>query len=447
MSRLSLESIAYQGKSNRLVNGLTTLYTDALEYYANGELNRVIDTLEEIGAHIKSVTGINMTVTQYTPSLMSKVFMNSYTAAVTIPNGVQNLNPVDQHSFKRLTEGELDSKGHASLINGKIDFKKGTVSGYYTQFSFNMRISTTMLEGKISAESLVGVTLHELAHAWDYLVHIGIGTITTALAAGVHEFFDRYSDPAKRMRLFIRVTGDTDPNIDIKDLTPDNATVYLVANSDRWIKDWTGIEFKSGESGEYLADQFAVKWGGGLSLVTALRDITYLDSLVGKLSIPSRWSGGVNTALNVFTGTLFLNLNRARKATNATAATLGAVAVRGVGIELLVAFLVEVIAKATHPYGQHPSISSRVERIRSDLVGTLREVKNPAEKQLILKDLEALDILADEVTDWREMYRSFFRDIVRQVSGRTREDNFKRSVAERNNNRLYELLARIEATK
>lgn len=446
MSRLSLESIAYQGDSNRLINGLNTLFTDALEEYANGNLNRVVDILEELGHHVKSVTGVNMTFSTREPSLFAKVFANSYTAGVVIPTGLKNLNVVNQRTFKQFSEGTLKVVNTEELLDGHIDFKKGTVSGFYSTLLFEVKFSTVMFDGALSADSLTGITLHELAHAWDYLVNLGIGTVTTALAAGISDFFDRYDNPDKRLRMVSAVISKDIP-LPKDELSKEMAVSMVIGDTPARVRQWIGVEYKSGETNEYLADMFATRWGGGVSIAKALRDLYDLNRVTRHLGTPSRWNGAIGTGISVMLSPIVGNTNRLIQKGGLGISALTNTLAKAVMIEILVSLLVDLIVSSLNPYGRHPTIQKRVEYIRSDLIGILREVKRPADRLRLLEDLQVIDDIADDVKNWRDRWRDFFRTIGHTVTDRGRTDRFNASLAERNNNRLYELLARIEAAK
>lgn len=452
MSTLSLEAILYQGKHNALVNGLVHIFEQAIQYKAEEDYPKVVDILNTLPGLIKEKTGMYFAVSLTTPGILSKSIGSPYNVTVSHTPETAQINVLNPVATKRFKEGDLKSFKVTDLVNGRMDFNKVFVTGFYQEVMFEMKVSDFLLDGKVTAEQLSAIVLHELGHAWTILASMGVGVITSSLAAGIMDFFNRYDDPAQRAQFGKMVSKSIGSNVDHVD--EKHLISAVVTNTDTTFTKVTGLKYKSNTVNEQLADQFASQWGMGLSLAEALRAVYDSNSLFGRMGVSGQYRGMIGTTRAIIMSPWMLLFSSpvvaGVKATPIVATGVVPVLVSTAVISVVMAcisFTLETLVDLIQPHGRHPTLPQRVESIRRDQIALLRTKLSKAEKIAILDDIDAIDKVYKDVVSWDNVYHKKINELLKYIWGTTQEANYKDSLANRNDNLLYELKTRLESSK
>lgn len=449
MNSLSLESILYQGKGNPLVNAINYHFDAAIKSRASGDYSALKDNLDMIGNLVRRDTGIHLDVFLEDVGVFNKIFGNPYSMSVTLPTDNAHLNILNPSATKAFTSGNLDSFQVLDLVNGHMDYQKVKVSGFYSNVVFELKLYDVILDGKVEAEHLTAIVFHELGHIWTILATMGVGVITSAMAAGVVDFFDRYDDPKVRARFGKMVSKSVGSKVDVVDEKDLIATV--LTSSETTFTKLTSLKFKSTTSNELLADQFASRWGTGASLVEALRRIHDANTWLGRVGISGKWRGILGTLRSVSISPwlhIFID-HRVKGKVIASAISKGALATTVTATMIIVmtalaSFIAEMLVDLLLPNGGHPNIKQRIEFIRRDHVALLRTKLSKKDKALVLADIDAIDKTYKDVQWWGNHYHDNMRRYIRKLWGSTQESDYKDSLSLRDNNPLHELKARLD---
>lgn len=443
-----MESILYQGKHNPFANGLINIFNEAIESISKNDFNGARNTLDSVAPTVKQFTGISADVIVTEVTKLTKVVGSPYTVSVIGQNDYAQTNLLNPSATEALREGNLSTFRPESLLNGKMDFKTGKVSGFYSDIKFTFDFSEPTLDGSLTGEELASILLHELGHAWSLLATMGVGTVTSAMVAGISDFYQRYEDPKKRLAYGKMVSQASGSKRDYSDEV--ELINAVVANCDSMYENITGLRFKSDTTGEYLADQFATRWGMGTSLAVALSKLYTVNSYVGKLRMGGRWKGILGTTARIVSSPL-LAMFKPLANTNVPAIVFAPVVagttflVVGTTFEVLFSMMITKITDTVYPNGQHPSLVKRVEAIRRDNIAMLQTKLSKVDKTAILSDLDVIDELYKDVRNWTNIYTDVVKNLENFITGKSRGTNYIESLADRTHNRLHELKARIEA--
>lgn len=452
MQILSLESILYQGKSNPLVNAINYHFDKVIQAKARNDYSALKDNLNMIGTVVTNRTGIRLDVILEDTSTFNKIFGNPYSMSISLPTENAHLNILNPKATKLFTSGNIDSFKVLDIVNGTMDYNEVKVSGFYSDIIFELKLYDMLLDGKVEAEHLTSVVMHELGHIWTILATIGVGVITSAMAAGVVDFFGRYDNPAVRAKFGKMVSKSVGSNVDVVD-EKDLITTVLASTETTFTK-LTSLKYKSTATNELLADQFASRWGTGASLVEALRRIYDANTWLGRVGMTGKWRGVLGTIQTISTSPwihFFMDHRIQGKLVTSVisrgAMTASAVATSIVITTVLGSFIAEVLVDLFLPNGTHPDIKQRIEFIRRDQVALLRTNLSKKDRALILKDIDSIDKVYKDVQWWGNHYRDNLRSLVRKLWGTTQDIDYKDSLSLRDNNPLHELKARLDQLK
>jgi len=449
----SLESIMFQGKHNPLVNELIERFTRCINLYKEGTYDPMVDEMDNITHAILQRIGINCTLKMKEVDLLSKLFFSPYSAYMDMEgiNAVSLLHPKMTEAFSK---GDLNTFNPMQLLNGRIDYKQCKVDGVFSKIKFNFTFTTMMFDGRLDGEELTAVLMHELSHCWDFLTMIGQGVVTSALCVGIADFFNRHDSEDVKLKFGTMVIKNIDPKAKDVNPTADELMGVVVRSVNDRFEKTTGLKWKADETGEYLADQFASRWGLGVSLVKVLSKLEHRNSLSGKIGLGGAWTGVFGAIMTFVMSPWKMLIDPQIKLSLPMIPIKYKLMVAGINIPLylitiiLTEFVTQAVVDFIYPYGKHPSLQNRILAVRRDQISILQNKDlTPEERKGILADIDAIDSTYGEVKDWDNKFTTLTYELTNLITGKRRELNLKRDIADRTNNRLYELSARLEALK
>lgn len=194
------------------------------------------------------------------------------------------VNDYSKHVKKWLTD--FDSfKDVRSLVNaleqpivsGTVDLKNAKVSGVFGEMEIGLFMprSIFLKNGPITDAEVAAIILHEVGHAFTYMEFLSRSVTTNQALAGMVRALDDSIPSDKRELVFItgaKLLSMTKEQTDaLSRAKSKNEVSYIVLDAAvRESVSELGVSIYDAVSCEYLADQFATRFGAGRELVTSL---------------------------------------------------------------------------------------------------------------------------------------------------------------------------------
>lgn len=444
MHPTSFEAVAYQGRHHPTVVRISDLYQQAITAYGVNDLSAIKNLLDQISTLVKKQLNIELSIRMIETSRLTKVFSSPYRISVEIPKHAA-FNPLNTKAMELYQNGEVRVVDPTALTSGYLDYKNCKVHGYLSEIPFTMEFTTDVFDGRVNGEKLCAALFHELGHVWSILSMTNEATITSALCAGVVDFFQRYEDPDKRVQFTRAFLQGVDPKAQVT-ADPQELIAVAVSSLGPRFEKTTQLPFRPNELNELLADQFAVHWGLGVSMVQVMKELHLGNSYVGKLGLTGQWSGILSMTISIysfpwktFTKGAFLIVPLKFKFIIS-----GVV----VSVYLVVMTLATLIASSLSsllsPHGRAPTLRERVLNVKREHIALLQQKVSDEERRALLDDITAIDEVYKEVKEWSNPVSQFFQELAGYISGKQRQANTVNSIAGRVNNPLHELAARLE---
>lgn len=447
MTNTSFEAILHQ-YNNDLPKVMTNYFAKAIMAQRDKKYDDLTDILTDLGTSVQQRTGIQMSYhVNRDIDFVSKT-LNPYTVSVATPV-TPSINLLNPKATKALAEGKKLPESLTEYVNGYIDFKQVKVSGIYSYFIFRTELSEPILDGVLDPEEVAAIMLHELGHAWDSLVMLGQGLVSGALAAGIHDFFDRHDASERRLEFSKRVSKQLG-----KEVATDNEselTMLILSEQHEILQQTTGMKFRAIETSEFLADAFAAKFHMGVSLAKALKKLRYHNSFPKRVGLPEEMTGLVNALLVVTSYPVKDILWPQVHAPYMTISKALLMSAKGMVVGtftvMLFTILGNLLVEVYQPHGSHPNIKARLRNIRRTYVNALRQRPTEYERKRILEDMDAIDAIYDQLDNDPLKLFEWLNDLGNRITGVSVRRDAKEGVASRSDNVLYELKARLEAKK
>lgn len=302
------------------------------------------------------------------------------------------------HDHLYVQQDDLDAeKSVTKLINtandtiGWVDRVNGKVHGIFKEIDFDSKISYGLIR-KGTGAGMAATILHELGHAWTLLEYLtGVVTRNYTLGSIAQIIMKQTDNETKvlivdKLKLSITNKGNyphlnnteyqtatgrkfttTDDLLEtqvvLDSKSGDSLAVYLINAGVKPFYSDTGNYFYDTSGAEFLADQFATRFGAGLDLVMDLHEVYDMH--------PER---------SLFTRCI------------ATALELFVIAVPWVAIIVILA-----TALSPYPIKQYDDPKDRIIRIRNELTDALKngDLSNDRKRGYI-NDIEKCNILLKE---------------------------------------------------
>lgn len=266
---LSLESMAYQ--SSKLFAELT----ESIEFLrADGQYTtkEILESGIQERLRTRTKMQINFIINAKT----------GYGAYMHMPLMDKN-HPFINEAFR---EWNTSREGIAWLNGMKqkasLDFEKGEVGGLFMDIPVDITLGLSLIgDRRFSAEEIASIILHELGHAWTYFVHLGTTVISGLHAGMLAREVMGVSSTEERVKLISqseRALGIEIPNkeelarLNAKQLGNGVQMVVITSVAEKQRSE-TGHRVYEMRACEQIADEYAVKYGAGRSLVTALEKL------------------------------------------------------------------------------------------------------------------------------------------------------------------------------
>lgn len=286
-----------------------------------------------------------------------------------------------------------DSKDGLKIIkeaggraHGAVNLKTGYVSGVFTEIESTIYLPLGLLyDKKFSPEEIAAITLHEIGHVFVYFEFLTRLVTTNQVMAGISRALDKTSTQKEREVILLSAREALRiKNFDIEELskTTDRRVVeaVLVSNVVRESRSELGSDIYDENSYEYLADQYATRYGAGRYLVTSLDKLYKSSWSMGTRSLPAYiFIEGVKLALLV--------------------ASIGVTAVVGpVGLITAIYFVLIPGLADSQLDAMYDRPKIRLKRIRNQLVERQKLKDLPAEQHEDIK--EDIRLIDDTLKDY-----------------------------------------------
>lgn len=397
---ITLEAINYQAKS-MLFQDLTFAFQN---FIAGGKWTQKDMDQLNLSKIVMRHTGLN---------LEFKVDLGEMNAYAVPPIIDVNSPLMDRFRIMGLDSTEQLGDYHMSFkkisafskeMRGGIDRANGRVSGVFSKILTSVTIGTGLWErGKLTPEEVAAVCLHEIGHVFTFLECLMQTATMNMVLTSANQALGKTTEMEHRLQLVHETALALDITVEDKEslarpnIKPDvfNA-VFLKAAMEPKLRSSAGSATYDLRSSEFLADQFAARYGAGRALVTGLDRMhrtmggAHRRSLATHIAVQAIWT--------VYYGMLI-----------ATSPVTGAIMI------LLLLIFANPEAKV------YDDPAERLQRIRNDLVQSLKDNSLPAKvREQIVKDIELVDEARKGVVD----RRSYFTYIWMAVSSK-RRDQFK----------------------
>lgn len=258
---LALESVQFQNQN--FFKDLITIYR-ALKQLPSHEV--IGSNLRlELGRTVKRHTGIDAVFS----------FEPNGGAYVSVPNLDRNhplLRTIDRH-YADHGAGLVSLDKHQGLLRGKVNLKTGHVSGFWSEYTCVIGVSAYYILGPLSPEELAALTLHEVGHLFTYFEFVTRQVTTNQALAELSKKLDGSNSPEEREAVIAHLQGAHGVKLDAKQLaqSPDDVVEMVLIRfwAERAVSE-LGSNIYDFSSWEYLADQYAARYGAARYVVTAL---------------------------------------------------------------------------------------------------------------------------------------------------------------------------------
>lgn len=396
MRFLTQETIDFQG------SGFLNELTDAIEAYrqTNKSTNEAVKLALQLGGIIKART-----------NLAIRVNISPYWMGPCI-------SPVDfsEHSvlFGKRFQGFLDGSDGEKLVSkiakplGTIDLARAKVDGVFKEVNFELTYPKEMLESdKYTSSEHAAVMLHEVGHGFTICEYLDRTTTINAALAGYDQAIKNNNSYSQKS-IYLKALKT---EFKLEDLDVDEASkitkaevgaVVIVGAFKKQIRSELGSDLYDLTASEFIADQFAARFGAGRDIVTALdkrydgRDIDYHTDLkfvlmeVVKASMLAISLSGI--VLTIMAGI-----------------PLGAFAFTMLTMSSIGAFISD--SKTKLPGSAYDGIHARYTRVKRDLIARLKVkgIKSD-EAHRITEDIDTIDTILAGMKDRRQLL-SYIVDI------------------------------------
>lgn len=424
--RPSLEAIQYQGKSG-LNTELTLLYRDLIESkdLSKASLAKVNAAVEKV---IKKYTGLT-TEFKISPEA------GSYNAWAMFPlldlnNPLlvfwRNALGVEQH---RVTLSQV--KKVSDTLRGEIDLQKGRVSGVFANLKSKLRISPDFFTNpKFTEEEIAAITMHEIGHCFTYFEKLlSTVSINMAISTAAAELAQT-EDPKIRIELVYETSKFLDaPVEDPEKLAEEKSeeafqAVLIKATIDKHLHSAGNASTYDLRSCEFLADQFATRQGAGRALATGLDKMMRLYGHTSTYSTPA-----------------YVAVESAKFALTILALVFATPPIAAlIGVQILMS-----LTLGAHEGRIYDDPNERVSRIKNDLIQTLKNTAiDPELRHQILKDLEVIDAVRDELKDRRTLMNYIWIACTSKRREQFRQLRFQQELEKMINNEMYVTASKLE---
>lgn len=376
----SQEAISYQGKS-LFLKELTLAVQSLID---EPKLN--IPFFESVGLDkiVKRHTGLNV---EFHLDVSSRN-MDAYCLPPVLDKNTPLFAPL-----RRFHNGSAILEAHALTheqvleysrdLRGSINRATGKVSGVFSKIPAPIYLGAGLwASGKLTASETAAIILHEVGHIFSFFETLTQTATTNMVLASAAQSLDGTDNATLRLKLVFQTAEELQVTLEAPEKLADAgvkgelfADILLKAIADKHDTSDTDSLIYDLRSAEFLADQFAARFGAGRDLVVGL------DKLM-------RHAG--------------YEIRRGRAMYMVTQACVTAFTlVAAYALPILTGVAVISLLISSHWMDeQYDEPGARFARIKQDLVQSLKnQTLDPKVRSQILKDIEVIDQLRADVKD------------------------------------------------
>lgn len=435
-SSASFEAVAWQ-RNSVLKPRLTAIFKEIIDHHKDESFVR--KRFQDISDLVMAETGILIE-----GELVDKSwFMGPYEISVHTPN-MTTFSPVNTQAVERMRKLDLENMSIYDTITGRVDYRTGKVSGFFSQIVNKFSFSRKTFEGHFPPEELAAPFLHEVGHAWVNCAYMGETLATNFVLAELVGQYDTTADVKKKFligKAALKMSG-SDKQIK-EDTDVAELTAFVLEGQVRRMQVSVGTRWYDHRLTETLADQFAIRFGAGADLVKALTRFEKSRHLWADAGYEPGWVGIMFNFSNI----VLLPFRFHEKTGALIAATTFQIVEKiawGFGMNFFLSGFIREVHKKITNSSQAP-LSERIQTIRRDIISELKNPNLPADtRKIVLSDLAVLDEQLKEAHPFTDVYSRLTKWIVDTTLGRRKELAHHHLVDDLANNRLYEFSAQLK---
>ena len=382
--KIAAESIDFQSKDNF---AQMVVFAKRIFAYKNASDAQKSQELEDLVAFIRKVTRMNVTI--------NMKFDDTGLASVRIENINKN-NPLMDDFRRMLLEQDQDrfiGMLKNKISEGSVNVAEATIDGVYKLVPVKVNWSFKHITyAALSAEEAVAVLLHELGHVFNYFATMSmLVRQNLVVAAALKANSDKPDEKIYRHRIEVIASAAGLSKETASELgavrKAEVVQAVLLADNLEEIRSVKGLENYDQVYNEAMADHFAMRYGAGPYLASAL-DKSNRTSVF--------YSGG----FFLFIQTIVLVRFSVMMISGAAALFTGAAAAG-----LLVASIATLtlwLAGDKYRQFEYDDLSIRYKRMRNQMVELLKhKALSNEEKQEALDALAQLDDIVDKAIEYK----------------------------------------------
>jgi hypothetical protein len=275
---MSLESIGFQS-------------TDFLE-----SLVKTIEPIRKLDTRLKDkeyfnskeVTALSSCVEKYT-NIKVNFGPCSFGAMVYLPK-VYNSNVLINNDIKELSQLlDIDCEeailkigkfSKDKILKGSVDLKNAKVDGVFKEIQSDIFFDRKIMsEGsKLTTYELAAILIHEIGHIFTHLEYVTRSVTTNQSLSMLLKCLDKNITLDKKEIVFNTLIGEKNNNKEAVKLamnakSKQEVTIITLQQDIELSKSELGVSVYDYTSSEYLADQFAARFGASRYVVTALNKL------------------------------------------------------------------------------------------------------------------------------------------------------------------------------
>lgn len=440
---VSNEAIDHQ--KDNFIGVLTNLFSDLKESFKGGGIksDNVEKSLQAIQDAVYKRIGI--------PLSLSVIYDGNSTNAWAATLALEGINILDVNAkfpAQDMWKYRLTEKDHIVTIKkivsgqygdptGSLNYKQAKVGGVFSKITAKITFTAPLILRFEPYES-ASVLLHELGHIWTYYEQLGIAMYRNFIISNTIKEILSVKGEEEKFKFVLDKNNIWDLEMDeemvkkIAKMDDEKFTKVMLGATSRYTASEVGFVMYNYNSSEVVADQFMARFGGTLSpeLINFTRG-DYFKYLEGRF-----------TAFTV------------RSLTSIVLGVAGAIT--GVAVTALMGLIVAIFALVSYSELKRGAYNGlflngntydvgvdRYKRVRNEMVGRLKTIKDPAIQKTALQTIKDLDQI---IAKYPEPKDSFGEKIIQFFYSSYNEEKAKRILQQT----IEELLANdlfVTATK
>lgn len=166
-------------------------------------------------------------------------------------------------NFKKLVQGKIDKIG-------SLDFKNARANGVFSQLEYRVELLTPLFEKE--TDFILSVFMHELGHIWTFMEYVHHITYKNVIVTNIVKDFLNIKEDTLRVEFVAKVNNIFGINVpeDLAKQSDPKAQLVVIGDIYKQMyNDFSETTYNT-TSTEVLADQFASRFGLGMSLIKGM---------------------------------------------------------------------------------------------------------------------------------------------------------------------------------